>query len=630
MKPIKSIKLYNILALCLFFLPAAYSQINVQDSLQSILQNNATDPETRFLNAYSIIFNHSSPKEAETLGMNVVYPFVKKNWKSEPEQLVHLSRLYLLSGFCYRERGGDDRDEKERLFLEKALETALKSNDNASCALCCSACAYMEVERGDVKRGHEYLYEAIQYYDKMKMYVKSSETLYVIASSFFNIKDIDGMKRILSQMEEYRRKDKSKQSLYQYNVIKKSYFELLLEKEKNSKNTIDYQLVDSIMKYNRHNTYLVENFLEELDINWMHGWAYYYTAKAFDDYYPLQTDSIRLNVYLALKVMELEWWNRTMEANNEMELKIYINQVLANAFAREGKTREAYEAMSESLSMLDKLKNHKNLNEPRYLAYQFMTGYYEKINRPAEALKYQKLLRESEEQRYENEKIQAINDMSIKYETEKKETQIHTLTKENQATQRILQLTAGLIAVLLIALLIFIRFHQLRKRNLEQNIYESALLAELKQTELEQNLKEKEQLQQQYDKLETQANRNKQKAESYNEELMQIKQQLAQKPTKTMIGKLTGWISKSVMEKTKKDAYITQLSGLDIDMLEQGYLTANEKISNMDMKYIICFAVDMDGKDMSLLFNVEPASIRTVRYRIKKKFGNKNTFKFLM
>jgi hypothetical protein len=65
-------------------------------------------------------------------------------------------------------------------------------------------------------------------------------------------------------------------------------------------------------------------------------------------------------------------------------------------------------------------------------------------------------------------------------------------------------------------------------------------------------------------------------------------------------------------------------------MLEQGYFTTNEKISNMDMKYIICFAIDMEVKDMSTLFNVEPASIRSVRYHIKKKLGEKNTFKFLM
>jgi hypothetical protein len=130
--------------------------------------------------------------------------------------------------------------------------------------------------------------------------------------------------------------------------------------------------------------------------------------------------------------------------------------------------------------------------------------------------------------------------------------------------------------------------------------------------------------------MKSQTEQGNQKALLYDTELKRITQQLEQKPTKTMIGKLVERISKSNMGKDEKNTYSQQLSNLDVDMLEQGYLTTNEKISNTDMRYIICFAIDMEVKDMSLLFNVEPASIRSVRYRIKKKFGEKNTFKFLM
>ena len=189
----------------------------LSEGLPIVLNDDSTDPETRFTNAYNLIFYISSPEEAEALALTVVYPFVQKTWKSQSEQLSHLARLYLLAGFCHRERGGDDRDEKERLFVEKALETAKKSEDNAVCARCCTACAFMEIKRGDVKKAHEYLYQAIDCYDKMGAYVKSSEMLYVIVSNFFEIKDTDGMQRVLQQMEEYLEKEASKQSLYQYN-----------------------------------------------------------------------------------------------------------------------------------------------------------------------------------------------------------------------------------------------------------------------------------------------------------------------------------------------------------------------------------------------------------------------------
>jgi rRNA maturation endonuclease Nob1 len=160
-------------------------------------------------------------------------------------------------------------------------------------------------------------------------------------------------------------------------------------------------------------------------------------------------------------------------------------------------------------------------------------------------------------------------------------------------------LIVWLSVVLLTTSVLIILWNRQKRKNAEHQLYESALLAELKQSESEQTQK-------------------------------RMKQQLEQKPTKAMIGKITEWMSSIYMEKAKKNAYLQKLSEVDIDMLEQGYLTADEKISNMDMKYIICFAIDMEVEDMSLLFNVQPASIHTVRYRIKKKFRGKNTFKFLM
>ncbi|MCL2683076.1 MAG: hypothetical protein FWE63_06305 [Bacteroidales bacterium] len=122
----------------------------------------------------------------------------------------------------------------------------------------------------------------------------------------------------------------------------------------------------------------------------------------------------------------------------------------------------------------------------------------------------------------------------------------------------------------------------------------------------------------------------KQKVLSNKSELKHIKQEQEPKPTKAMIEKIMNRVSESHIETTKTNAYNLRLSNLNVDMLEKGYFTANEKISNKDMMYIVCFAIDMEVKDISYLFNVEPASIRSVRYRIKKKFGDKNTFKFLI
>ncbi|MCL2073360.1 MAG: hypothetical protein FWH18_05540 [Marinilabiliaceae bacterium] len=64
-------------------------------------------------------------------------------------------------------------------------------------------------------------------------------------------------------------------------------------------------------------------------------------------------------------------------------------------------------------------------------------------------------------------------------------------------------------------------------------------------------------------------------------------------------------------------------------MLENAYQTSKAKITSMDIKYIICFAADLDTKDISLIFNIEPASVNTVRYRIKKKFAEEDAFRMV-
>ena len=279
------------------------------------------------------------------------------------------------------------------------------------------------------------------------------------------------------------------------------------------------------------------------------------------------------------------------------------------------------------MSLVEKhVKDKRKYN----IAYKFLVMNYEPMNRTNEMLKRHKLLLNNTIRKSDNHKIIAMDDMPVKHKTKKKKEQIDRLIERNKTTRKILILTISLIAVLLMVLLLFIRFYKLRKKDYTRSIYETMLLADLKQTKLEQNLKEKEQLQQQYDDLKSQTDQNKQKTLLSDNELKHLKQQLEQKPIKTMIEKLMDWISESYIEKTKKNVYIQRLSELDVNMIERGYLTSNEKISNMDIKYIICFAINMEVKDMSLLFNVEPASIRSVRYRIKKKFGEKNTFKFLM
>ncbi len=238
-------KTLSLLVITLFLTFSAFGQINVKDSIQIILSNDTSDVQSRFNNAYVVIYLNSLPEESEQLGMNVLYPFVQKNWERKSEQLSFLSQIYLLVAARYYERGGEDKYSQSRLFWEKSLETAQKAGNDEVCAISLSHLGTSDISQGNTASGQQYLYEAITYSDKQGMYVQSASLLYNIAGSFFDIKDTEGMARVLAQMEDYFKKDNSKQSQHQYNVIKHRYFGLLVEKEKKKTGRTDSRLMDS-------------------------------------------------------------------------------------------------------------------------------------------------------------------------------------------------------------------------------------------------------------------------------------------------------------------------------------------------------------------------------------------------
>ena len=99
---------------------------------------------------------------------------------------------------------------------------------------------------------------------------------------------------------------------------------------------------------------------------------------------------------------------------------------------------------------------------------------------------------------------------------------------------------------------------------------------------------------------------------------------------KNVIDNIAQAISTSHIKTEGKKTYIERLSKIDAKLLEMAYQTSTVKITGKDMKYIICFAADFEVKDVSQLFNIEPASVHTVRYRIRKKFAKEDIFRMIL
>lgn len=589
------------------------------DSLKNIFSNDTLSLYDTYYNSMMLIVRNGTEEDREYL-FEMLIDYMDKNVEEEMLRHSYLSIIYREFSFVYN-RTGDI--EKQLDVLRKSVYHVEQTDREENRARIYESYGIQLIRNNQFEEGYEYYYKAIRIYEKLTgLEDHISTCLYVIASSYVQLQDTMGVRKVLGQMKEnLKNTNEEMKNTVSYNLytIQTSYFILLLEQD-----SLSVQYVDSAILSSKRAIDILENHSENLSVSIAPHFIYYKLATIYYDYYPGESENV---FYYLDKAENTIPGHATERERAEIKSKIYLmrGRMLSHEKAWD-------KAEQSALAALDIISI---LNDDAYSVdysdiYRLLSAIYEGKGEHDKALFYHKQFSNSEEKRYSEDKIKVVNELSTQYEVEKKETRIKWLEEKNKTARIILLLTIGLLVILLITIFFIIRFYRLRKKNLEQDMYESVLLAELAHNELQQNMEEKKLLEQEYNNLTLMANEKTEKIEQYNIDLKEIKRKLEQKPTKAMVEKIAGWIKKSLIEKDKKDQYIKQLSRLDTDMLERGYLTAEEKLTNMDMKYIICFSIDMDVKDISLLFNVEPASVRTVRYRIKKKFGKKDTFKFLI
>jgi hypothetical protein len=273
-----------------------------------------------------------------------------------------------------------------------------------------------------------------------------------------------------------------------------------------------------------------------------------------------------------------------LESDLIKEFDIMLNSIRVGTLFRTGRLQESQAVLNQTLALLADLEDYQNLNTARSIIYRFAVEYYKRTDNLAEALRFQSLLTENEERIYEWNKTVVINEMSAKYDAERNRIRIEMLTRENRTTRQILWLIAGLSLAVIAAGGLIILWRHLRRKNIEYQLYETALVAELS----------------------------------------------PQMPVRETIDKIVRSVTGSAMEKDVKSAYLSRLEHVDISLLENIYRSSGGGLTSLDMKYIICFVTEMAVRDIGLLFNVEPASVNTVRYRIRKKFAPDDPFRLVI
>lgn len=88
-------------------------------------------------------------------------------------------------------------------------------------------------------------------------------------------------------------------------------------------------------------------------------------------------------------------------------------------------------------------------------------------------------------------------------------------------------------------------------------------------------------------------------------------------------GKLACLISESLLDDKAKETYLHRLKKLPEDSIFCDFIQmVHDILSPTDVKYIYFFYIMMSAEEISVVFNIDPHSVYTARYRIRKKVRN--------
>lgn len=166
------------------------------------------------------------------------------------------------------------------------------------------------------------------------------------------------------------------------------------------------------------------------------------------------------------------YFNRSVKIYNEMDSKpglsiCYIN--IGDTYRSEKKYKEAIAILEEGMKIAEEMGAKSNLKETA----RSLSEVYEDMGRNDKALEYYKVFTALKDSIFTLESANQVNELSAKYETEKKQKEIELLKKDkdlndvklkNQRTAT-LSLIAGIVLILLVLGLMIYRYKEKQKAN---------------------------------------------------------------------------------------------------------------------------------------------------------------------
>ena len=452
-------------------------------------------------------------------------------------------------------------------------------------------------KRGESAAAQDSLIAAYDTFMRLQRYDYASLCLYERAIEYMNIGAFDQMEVLMRQLEtltnssdskEVRSPGRSKERaaeegrylvLFNYYSVASAYYAQL-------------DSGDLAIRYGERSIQALEQLPNPEQWRIIPPWNYYNQALYYDFYTdPRQTDSIEAYLRRAEHAAAL-----LHAPEDRQEVSISIQDMWAWLHYYRGQYHAAEQTMQEVLAMIDSVAEfHPNtVVTERGEAYAFMVMLCTEQGRYREALDWQERLIENNAVRYDIDKTASLQEIETRYEVEKKTLEMERLRERNLAFRRLLYLLLYLLISLLLCAILLIVVLYLRKKNTEARLYEAALEADNMRSAMDAALTA---------------------APSENGE--------KKEDGMTALQLLADNLIKQLQQLPATCAYkmhsIARLQTLDIENIAHLCAQGN-RLTNMDKRYILCFAAGMSVEDVADLFHIEPASVYTVRYRLRKKF----------
>lgn len=426
--------------------------------------------------------------------------------------------------------------------------------------------AYTADKLGMTEEAQEYAQRAYDMYISLGEPSWASLCLYERCIAYHSIGDTLHMKVLLDELQSLAKQDTSALTQYNYYSILFAWYmshEAREQAEEAGRRSIAYMEQ-------------IEN-LKAYDI--LPAWNYYNQALVYDLLYDSpQTDSIAHYLDLAEQSTRIE------KEVDYQEVMISINDLRAWLYYYKKEYVRAERQMMQVLALIDTIAqvSPATVITERGEAYAFLVMLYQEQGRFSEALHYQQLLTENDQERYSIERQRVLDDVQTKYEVAQKELALEK-ERSRSRTLRLLLIIGVLVLVAVVAAMTAIWY---RKKRTEEELYAKAL-----------------------------------EAENMHNELVKLRADNAVEPLEVLREGLLRQIDELPARTPFKTDARRRMQELNLSVFKQMIVDATE-LSVMDKRYLMCFAAGLSAEQTADIFCISPASVYTVRYRIKKKNGS--------